>query len=95
MFCCNMIKTYIEGEDHLVNYSEILREYSVKIVNNDNLTLIYCPWCGQKFPKSLRNEWFDTLMDMGFENPWDAYEEEDPNFPEAFKSDAWWKKRGL
>ncbi len=94
MHCCKRLDEFINREDYPIDYDKILREYFIRLGNGIIQCMEYCPWCGQKFPKDLRDEWFDTLRDMGFDEPREACEE-DPNFPEAFKSDAWWKKRGL
>ncbi|AIL66129.1 hypothetical protein NOVO_09075 [Rickettsiales bacterium Ac37b] len=69
--------------EYVIHYMDIFGENSVQIVN-------FCPWCGAKLPKSLRDEYFDIIYDeLGMDD------EFDPNLPEEFKSDEWWKKRGL
>lgn len=52
--------------------------------------IYFCPFCGKKFPGSLRELWFEELRSLGHENPSD-----DDSIPEAYKSDKWWKERGL
>lgn len=54
----------------------------------------FCPGCGKGMPKSLESEWKETLMkDYGIEE--DHCSIWNPMVPEEFKSDAWWKNRGL
>ncbi|HSC25213.1 MAG TPA: hypothetical protein VLB80_03300 [Candidatus Babeliales bacterium] len=54
----------------------------------------YCPWCAKPLPKDLRDEWLEVLKE--------EYDLDDPDskeqkklVPEEFKTDEWWKKRGL
>jgi len=51
-------------------------------------TIAYCPFCGRRLAKALRDEWFAMLDEAGLEP-------EDPRVPEEMKSDAWWRNRGL
>jgi predicted amidophosphoribosyltransferase len=51
----------------------------------------YCPYCGQKLT-SLADEYCDELEKTVGKEFCDIKEEE---IPEEFKSDEWWKKRGL
>lgn len=50
-------------------------------------TIEYCPWCGERLPRSLRDEYFDLLEDLGLEV-------EDTEVPLELRSDAWWRMRG-
>ena len=47
-------------------------------------TISYCPWCGTKLPNSKRDEWFETLASLGFDDPCQQ------NIPEKFKSRDWY-----
>ncbi len=38
---------------------------------------------------SLRDNWFDALEELGFDDP------DNQKIPEEFKTDEWWKKRWL
>ena len=96
--CCSNMARYIQNK--AIDYEPIDRTYGI-IYDQDPLKqapsriamLKYCPWCASNLPKRLIDEWFDIL-----EN---EYKIEVPdsttftNVPEEFKSDAWWKKRGL
>jgi hypothetical protein len=56
-------------------------------------SLKYCPWCGVEFPKTLGDEWMDTVRDeLGLEDPAD---DDRDKVTEEFRTDEWWKKRGL
>jgi hypothetical protein len=52
-----------------------------------------CPFCGSKLPKDLYgDEYDDALEEAVGKDLCDLKEEE---IPEEFKSDEWWRKRGL
>jgi hypothetical protein len=53
---------------------------------------IYCPYCGAEMPKIFDDEYYDALEEAVGKEFCDIKEEE---IPEEFKSDEWWKKRGL
>lgn len=76
-------------------YDKILRSYYVecKQRGSDQL-LIFCPWCGKKLPELLNEEYFRILYDELLLEP-ELNVIETPGLPEEFKSDAWWRKRGL
>ena len=79
--------------------------------NTERICLKYCPYCGKKLPPTLNDEYFMCIdMDYGpeylpgyanrFWSPRDnmlfkaGFPEPKP-LPDEFKSDEWWKKRGL
>jgi hypothetical protein len=51
--------------------------------------MAFCPHCGTRFASDLGSEWYDTLEAMGFDEPFRD------DIPEEFRSDRWWKERGL
>jgi hypothetical protein len=75
-----------------VGFDPATREYYI-VSNDDGEVLIrqtieYCPICGEKFPRSLRSEWFDRLEEKDI----DPLNDE---VPAEFKTDEWWKNEGL
>ena len=104
-WCCDKITRIINTSEYPINYDPTLREFSLRLLDffeglNEQyipsassmyvLQLMeYCPFCGSSLPSSLRDEWFDTLRAMGFEDPLEQ------DIPEEYKSDAWWKEKGL
>lgn len=76
-------------------YDPIKREYRLPLKGLDAAdVLYYCPWCGKELPRSLRDEYFEILeKEYGLDN----YDIDDnpEQIPEEFKSDEWWKNRGL
>ena len=63
-----------------------------KNVVYSQLVMRYCPFCGVELPKSLLDEYCDELEKAVGKEYCDIKEDE---IPEEFKSDEWWKKRGL
>jgi len=47
------------------------------------LRITFCPWCGQKLPDSLREDWFDRLEQLGVD-PYSA------KIPEEFTDERWY-----
>jgi len=94
-FCCLEIEEYTTHPDYPVKYKSEFREYGFNLPPFNILSLDYCPWCGSKLPKDLRDEWFDTLeQEYDIEtNIGEARDRKD--IPNEFWSDEWWKKRGL
>ena len=93
--CCDLMAEFISDPRISVYYNPVLREYYIpfKRVKLAQL-LFYCPWCSIKLPKVLNEEYFRILYDeLNLEPELDVLET--PDLPEEFKSDEWWKKRGL
>ena len=98
--CCAPMRIMLGGDEYPVAYDPRFREYGILVFDGSNLAspgqshvqMAYCPWCGRKLPPSLRDVWFDTLQRMGVEPDLLA---ENPAIPDEFRSDAWWKRRGL
>ena len=68
-----------------VKYVPKYREYGFSVAGGSALQqMYYCPFCGTKFPGDLSREFFDRLDALGLEI-------EDPQVPEAMRSDAWWR----
>ena len=92
--CCGDM-SYVLKASKDIDYHSISRSFSARIDTPEgtHIELGYCPWCGTKLPESLSSKWMDVLRD--------EYGITDPNFDEAdkvpaeFRSDEWWKRRGL
>lgn len=94
--CCKIMAQILSENRAHISYEPQLREYYIDMRNEPMVGhhLYYCPWCSIKLPKSLRDEWFDTLkIEYNLDNPWKK--EQENLVPDEFKSDEWWKKRGL
>ncbi len=94
--CCQNMEYYASNKNSLLEYDPTVRSYRFIIYDSKNGThqmLWYCPWCGRKLPEELDEEWGEILeKEYGIEEPgWKKLEE----LPEEFRTDEWWKKRGL
>ena len=96
--CCSNMARYIQNK--AIDYEPIDRTYGI-IYDQDPLKqapsriamLKYCPWCASNLPKRLHQKIFTVLNnEYGIEDP-DLCDF--TNVPPEFRTDAWWKKRGL
>ncbi len=84
--CCNLMTEFISDTRVPISYSPKFREYYIPLGGSHAIQcIIFCPWCGARLPKDLRDEYFDII----------EKEYEAKNLPEEFKCNIWWKKRGL
>ena len=94
--CCSKMDYVIQDERIPLKYSPVIRSYFLPFITMKGVVhpITHCPWCGKELPKSLRKEFFEILeQEYGIEANVDILKNQ--NIPEEFKSDAWWKKRGL
>lgn len=83
-FCCANLKFNIVDLNGAIIYLPQTRSY---IINMDNtqISIMYCPWCGSKLPSDLTDELmyiiYDKLKLTGYY---------DPRLPPEFTSDEWW-----
>lgn len=98
LHCCSLMADSINDQRIQIGYEPILREYFIPLLYKGKVTalqcLYYCPWCGKQLPKSLNDKWYSTLeKEYGLDDP--DREEQEKLIPEEFKTDEWWKNRGL
>lgn len=96
-FCCETLVLNLKEKRTYISYNEVFRETYLNRSDTKNVISIiwFCPWCGNKLPKSLRNEWFDILeKEYGIETDIGEWRKR-KDIPEEFKSNKWWKKRNL
>lgn len=94
-YCCDLMKNALDDPRVYLYYDQIKREYRLPLKFLDAADILYyCPWCGKKLPSSLRDTYYDILEK---EYTLDNYDINDnpEKIPQEFKSDEWWKKRGL
>ena len=86
---------HLDQGEVAVRYNPRFRGYGIRILDGGSSvqTLYFCPWCGGKLPDAdaLTDKWFKILEEMLPE--FDGFA--DTRTPDEFKSDEWWKKRGL
>lgn len=93
-FCCKDMSCYVSQDDICFFYDPQRRAFAIWCNHFESYYVINnCPWCGAKLPKELGDEFADIVYgELGFD-PLDINLEE--KLPAEFKTDAWWKKRGL
>jgi hypothetical protein len=95
-FCCYNMEYYV-NKNREISYDIKFRSFHLRLEDDEHYCtrqqLYYCPWCGTKLPEDLDGVWSKTLRE--------EYNIHDPIFDDAnkvppeFKTDEWWKKRGL
>ena len=98
-FCCDRMHYYAttpKEEHELIKYHAESRDYHFILHGHDlgmEQEMYYCPWCGSKLPDSLAEEWCKVAKEeLGID---EVFAEQWETLPEEYKTDKWWKKRGL
>lgn len=87
--CCKLMSDFVNDKRLPLKYYPQYREYNIPLIGSNAMQgIIFCPWCGKKLPRDLREEYYDVLES-------EYHITEDQNIPSEFKTDEWWKKRGL
>ncbi|MBM7839152.1 hypothetical protein JOC54_002423 [Alkalihalobacillus xiaoxiensis] len=94
-FCCEDMEAHMhptdcdhdDCPDKLMDYNNRFDEYSLRIHDGGSavIQIHFCPWCGEKLPKSKRDEWFKTLERLGFDEPTEQ------DIPKSFQTDEWYR----
>ncbi len=101
-FCCKAIKLLINDPESPLEYEPARRLYSLVSIpkafrKKNELTVAFgishCPRCGKELPKELTDEWL-SIVEKGFGID-GILDEKIDSLPQEYKSDEWWKKRGL
>ena len=76
-----------ECPDYVISYSEKFDEYGLIIHDGgpSSYRIQFCPFCGLKLPESKRDQWFNELEGLGFDNPFND------GIPEKYKSSEWYR----
>lgn len=87
-FCCKEMELFLNDPRDPIEYNPVFREHFIRLNNNSNIiTLAYCPWCGDKLPTSLRENYFDILeKEHGIETNLGEYKERS-DIPANFRTD--------
>ncbi|WP_316353402.1 DUF6980 family protein [Candidatus Trichorickettsia mobilis] len=89
-YCCDELQFHIKERERIIIYIPITRSYLIKVSDHVGQEIKFCPWCGNKLPKDLTTIRASIIFD---ELHLDDYD--DQRLPSEFKTDEWWKKRGL
>jgi hypothetical protein len=95
---CKALQLHLKDQRIPLQYDAKLREFYIPLLDRlsgrgSAIQLInYCPFCGSRFPTSLRDMYFDELDNLGIDIGNSDYCQ---NLPDDFKSDKWWRDKGL
>jgi hypothetical protein len=93
--CCTEMELYLEIPNSSITYYSQQRQYGILFQKSGGRNIYYCPWCGEKLPEHLYLQFWRILHEeYKLKDPYDA-EMKDPNFPEEFRTDLWWRRRDL
>jgi len=92
--CCEQMDFFLHEKRVGISYDQKTRFYGINLKGSSGVQKIdFCPWCNSKLPEDLNDKYAQLVFDeLGF-NPLDT--EYEKNLPSEFKSDEWWKRRGL
>ncbi|MCL2699668.1 MAG: hypothetical protein FWE68_05095, partial [Defluviitaleaceae bacterium] len=84
-FKCTHHHDIFSCPDNLMYYDEKFDEFGLIIHDGGQSYMLinFCPWCGRKLPESRRNQWFEELEQLGYDNPLEQ------QIPEKFKTNDW------
>jgi hypothetical protein len=88
--CCDQFVFHIKEREKIILYHPACRSYAIRVNKRIAQEIAFCPWCGSKLPVNLTNLRGQIVFD---EFKLDSFD--DPRLPKEFKTDEWWKKRGL
>lgn len=81
-----------DKEDKIIYYVSRFDEYGIPVrdgeeaVSSSYIGIDFCPWCGRKLPDSKRDDWFETLEKLGYDEPMEQ------EIPKEFESSEWYEK---
>jgi hypothetical protein len=92
--CCEDLNNFLKNYT-IIEYDKVDRTISINVRPKRNVLIKFCPFCGTEFPSRLNSKILDVIEEE-YGIPRDEADVfEGTNLPEEFKSDEWWKKRGL
>jgi hypothetical protein len=85
MHCCSSMVRQLESGETTMLYIPKFREYGVRVLDGGTsfIRILFCPWCGQSLPPSVRDQWFEKLEELKLDPT-------EGKIPEEFMTDAWW-----
>ena len=86
-FCCEQMKIHLSEKEKIMCYIASAREYAIRVSDVIRQRIVYCPWCGNNLPCSLREMKYDLMEEVENKDPSSDLSE--------FETDEWWKKRNL
>lgn len=103
-FCCEALESLIsDPDDSPLHYIPYKREFVLttprRYLKGPNevalkFKITHCPRCGEKFPIPLTDKWYE-LLEAKFGITDYVDQEVLDSLPQEFRTNEWWKKRGL
>ncbi len=99
--CCKQLKKLLDDEVSPLIYIPHTRTYALTVPKfywkEHELYMHFiipcCPYCCKHLPKDLTQLWANILEnEYGITLPYDEHKD---SVPQEFRTDEWWKKRGL
>lgn len=91
-YCCEQFLFHLNKKEKIIVYESCFRRYLLRSDYWQMNTIYFCPWCGKKLPENLANKFFEVIKE---ELETFVAADEIHKLPKEFKTDEWWKKRGL
>ncbi len=93
--CCEKMNLILDEGQVSFRYYPIYRAYGISHMGCKGVCQLieYCPWCGIQLPTDLHDTYASVLEEEYSIDAWDW--EQEKLIPREFKSDKWWKIRGL
>ena len=93
-FCCKELVNSIIDQN-IIDYDNVIRSYVIAYNKGRCSALEFCPFCGTKLPEWLNSKIFDVIEEE-YGIPFEKIDIVNfKNMPDEFRTDEWWKKRGL
>jgi hypothetical protein len=100
--CCEGMRYLIEDPLAPIAYAPEIRSYALTIPSSYlglnelcvSFIIAHCPRCGAQLPKDVADEWSEIVRKQ-FHITDELDEDQLKSLPQEFKTDEWWKKRGL
>jgi hypothetical protein len=96
-FCCKLLSQSIKNSKIAIKYLPTTRSFYIYVKSGALQEIYFCPFCSAKLPEDLSDQYYSIL-----ENKYHLYSNEDleeawtnGKLPDEFKTDKWWKKKGL
>jgi uncharacterized protein DUF6980 len=100
--CCTAMTLWVQDPDCPLIYDEKDRSYALTapaaLMKKNEVWMCYvvnfCPYCGVQQPSDLTEKRMEILENKyNIDDPYDPKQKK--LIPREFKTDEWWKKRGL
>lgn len=95
---CKKMNQFLNDQRIPLSYLSIFNEYALQLKRSTMIhePINYCPWCGCTLPKSLRQKFIKTVNEAtSIQAKKITKIITKKNLPAEFKTQEWWKKRGL